>query len=67
MKKKTIWGMIMLMGVLSACSKTDKAIDYYESIGELNRKITDIEVDKLTLPEEGMEPEKHEKYLEIQV
>lgn len=46
--------------------KTDKAIDYYESIGELNRKITDIEVDKLTLPEEGMEPEKHEKYLEIQ-
>ncbi|SFG53160.1 HlyD family efflux transporter periplasmic adaptor subunit [Oribacterium sp. WCC10] len=46
--------------------KTDKAIDYYESISELNRKITDIEVDKLTLPEEGMEPEKHEKYLELQ-
>ena len=46
--------------------KTDKAIDYYESIAELNRKITDIEVDKLTLPEEGMDPEKHEKYLEIQ-
>lgn len=46
--------------------KTDKAIDNYESIVELNRKMTDIQVDKLTLPEEGMDPATHEKYLEIQ-
>ncbi|ETP71687.1 membrane-fusion protein [Lachnospiraceae bacterium JC7] len=46
--------------------KTDKAIDYHEDIASLNRKMTDIQVDKLTLPEEGMDPATHEKYLEIQ-
>ncbi len=46
--------------------KTDKAIDYLESISELNSKLTDIEVDKTTLPEEGMDAATHEKYLEIQ-
>ena len=46
--------------------KTDKAIDYHESLAELNRKLYDIQVDRMTLPEEGMDAATHEKYLEIQ-
>ncbi len=46
--------------------KTDKAIDYHEDIATLNRKLTDIQVDRLTLPEEGMDAATHEKYLQIQ-
>ncbi|WP_029200071.1 HlyD family efflux transporter periplasmic adaptor subunit [Oribacterium sp. NK2B42] len=46
--------------------KTDKAKDYIDSIADLNRKIADIEIDRMTLPEEGMDAATHEKYLEIQ-
>ena len=46
--------------------KVDKATDLHEQIVKLQRELSDIQVDKLTLPVEGMNPENHEKYLELQ-
>lgn len=46
--------------------KVDKATDLHEQIVKLQRELSDLQTDKLTLPVEGMNPETHEKYAELQ-
>ncbi|MCR5746162.1 MAG: efflux RND transporter periplasmic adaptor subunit [Lachnospiraceae bacterium] len=43
-----------------------KAKEYQENIGDLNKSISRLQRDEICLPQEGMDPQTHDKYLVLQ-
>lgn len=44
----------------------EKAKEYQDDIGDLNRDISRLQRDEICLPQEGMDPETHDKYLVLE-